>query len=164
VWIHLTSPSAFQVNAVWVHSPAGALDYLEAGADLVHVDSGLVFAGPGLPKGINEAVLHRRWTAAAGQEPQPPSARPGTESWFWALLMGLAMFIGGLIALVVAWTRVVLPYDESMSGLMRLDLAAISDRLLHFMTHGRVTLAGTMLAVGMLYIALAGRDIRRGVH
>jgi hypothetical protein len=32
------------------------------------------------------------------------------------------------------------------------------------MTHGRVTLAGTMLAVGMLYIALAGRDIRRGVH
>jgi dihydroorotate dehydrogenase len=155
-------PQPIIVGSAGVHSPADALDYFDAGADLVQVDSGLVFTGPGLPKRINEAVLYRQ-LATAREEPESDS-RLGGQSWFWALLMGLAMFVGGVIALAVAATRVVLPYDESMSGLTREELAQINDRLLAFMTHDRVTLAGTMLAVAIQYVALAWWGIRRGVH
>jgi hypothetical protein len=107
-------------------------------------------------------MLHLRLQSVAEQ--QSPPARLATESWFWAMLMGLAMFVGGLIALAVATTRVVLPYDESLSGLTRAELARINDRLLAFMTHDRVTLAGTMLAVGIQYVGLAVWGLRRGVH
>jgi hypothetical protein len=154
-------PQAIIIGSAGIHSPADALDFFEVGADLVQVDSGLVFAGPGLPKRINEANLYRQ---IAGSEPELRDRQLGAQSWFWALLMGISMFIGGLIALFVATTRVVLPYDESMSGLTRAELAQINDRLLAFMTHDRVTLAGTMLAVGILYVALAWWGIRRGVH
>jgi hypothetical protein len=40
-----------------VHEPADALELRSAGANLVQVDSGLVFTGPGLPKRINDAFL-----------------------------------------------------------------------------------------------------------
>jgi dihydroorotate dehydrogenase len=41
-----------------VHEPEHALDLLAAGADLVQVDTGLVYTGPGLPKRINDALLY----------------------------------------------------------------------------------------------------------
>src|SRR5262249_59305730 len=40
-----------------IHEPAHALDLLDRGANLVAVESGLVFGGPGLPKRINDALL-----------------------------------------------------------------------------------------------------------
>ncbi len=150
------------IGSAGIHAPADALDYFEAGADLVQVDSGLVFAGPGLPKRINEALLYRRQMEEIS--PPAPAARIGREAWFWALLMGLSMLVGGVLAMVVAMTRVVMPYDEAMAGLSRQQLAELNDRLLSFMTHDRVTLAGTMLAIGILYSALAWRGIRRGEH
>ena len=154
-------PEAIVVGSVGVHSPADALDYTDAGADLIQADSGLVFAGPGLPKRINEAILYRLLNTES--QPEVPT-RIGNQSWFWAMLMGLSMFVGGLMAMIVATTRVVLPYDESMVGLTRVQLAEINDRLLSFMTHDRVTLSGTMLAVGILYVTMAWWGIRRGVH
>ncbi len=155
-------PNPIVIGSAGVHAPADALDYLEAGADLVQVDSGLVFSGPGLPKRINEALLYRRLMT----EPvaAPPPVRIGGESWFWALLMGLSLLVGGMMAMGVATTRVVLPYDEAMSGLTLAQLSEVNDRLLSFMTHDRVTLAGTMLAVGILYVTMAWCGIRRGVH
>lgn len=149
------------IAAVGVHTPADALEYVQAGANLVQVDSGLAFAGPGLPKRINAAMLYRK-LAAAPPEEEPP--RWGTESWFWAMLMGLGMVVGGLLAMLIATTRVVLPYDEAMAGLTRDQLSQVNDRLLAFMTHDRVTLSGTMLAVGWIYVTLAWSGIRRGVH
>src|SRR6516162_7782976 len=91
-----------------------------------------------------------------------PTVSPAETSWFWALLLGISMFVGGLLALVIASTSVVLPYDETFSGLTRAQLAAINDRLLYFMAHDRVSLAGTMIAVGVLYVQLAFFGIRRG--
>jgi dihydroorotate dehydrogenase len=44
------------------------------------------------------------------------------------------------------------------------ELAEINPRLLAFMSHDRVTLAGTMLAVGIQYACLAWFGIRRGLH
>jgi dihydroorotate dehydrogenase len=40
----------------------------------------------------------------------------------------------------------------------------VNCRLLPFMQHDRVTLAGTMLAIGLLYMAYAWWGVRRGVH
>jgi hypothetical protein len=155
-------PGPIVIGSVGVHSPADALDFLEAGADLVQVDSGFVFTGPGLPKRINEAVLYRGLASEPVPETKPP--RAGSESWFWAMLMGLAMTIGGILAMLIACTRVVLPYDEAMAGLSREQLAELNEHLLPFMTHDRVKLSGTMLAVGIIYVILAWRGIRRGVH
>jgi dihydroorotate dehydrogenase len=162
-------PDATIIAGAGIHSPADALDALEAGANLIAIDSGLVFAGPGLPKRINEAVLYKMGNATAAS---PPSlSRKGADrdrspeqSWFWALLLGLSLFGGGIMAMFIALTRVTLPYDEAITGLTRTQLAAINPRLLAFMTHDRVTLAGTMLAVGLQYAALAYFGIRRGQH
>lgn len=156
-------PEAVIVSAMGIHAPADALDALEAGADLVQVDTGLIFSGPGLAKRINEALLYQQLSKET-QVTQAEPSRATTESWFWAFLMGLSMFLGGLVAMVIAATRVVLPYDESVAGLTRAEMAAINPRLLSFMQHDRVTLAGTMLAIAVLYMALSWCGIRRGLH
>src|SRR5205807_8162789 len=73
-----------------VHEPVDALNLFQAGAELVSVDSGLVYSGPGLPKRINAATLcamHR--TPAA-----TPSDGPAARSWFWLALLGAGM-LGG---------------------------------------------------------------------
>jgi hypothetical protein len=159
-------PEPTLIDGVGIHEPADALDAIAAGADMVKVDSGLVLAGPGLVKRINEALLYRYHRRPATNATPPPSTdnRLAAASWFWALLLGLSLLGGGVLALAIATTRVVLPYDEALSGLTRDQLAAINPRLLAFMTHDRVTLAGTMLAVGLLYSALAFFGIRRGQH
>ena len=145
-----------------VHDPAAALDLFAAGANLVQVDTGLAFAGPGLPKRINEALLFAQQKSQPSLVTNEPP-RPITEmSWFWTLLLGIAMFLGGGLALVIAATRVILPYDEAFLDMTREQIVAINPRLLHFMAHDRVTLAGTMIAIGILYLLLSLYGIRRG--
>jgi hypothetical protein len=151
------------VGAGGVHEPADALELRAAGADLVQLDSGLVYTGPGLPKRVNDALLF------AEARPTPHHAdeeadRPSERSWFWAALMGAGMLFGSVLALAIASTRVVLPYDESLAGMSRDELAAINPRLLAFMAHDRVSLAGTMIAIGVLYLGLALGGMRRGLH
>jgi hypothetical protein len=155
------------IAAAGIHTPVDALDALAAGATLVQVDAGLVFSGPGLAKRINDAVLFRQLretppdgaAAAAVQD-----LRIAEQSWFWALILGLSLFAGGLLALAIAATRITLPYDEALTGLTRDELVAINPRLLAFMAHDRVTLAGTMLALGLIYTMFAAYGIRRGQH
>ena len=84
--------------------------------------------------------------------------------WFWTALMGAGMLIGSLLALAIAATRVVLPYDEAFVGMTRDELAAVNPRLLAFMAHDRVSLAGTMVAIGVLYLGLSLFGVRRGLH
>jgi len=152
------APAAAIVAGGGVHDPQDALDLLDAGADLVSIESGLVLSGPGLPKRVNDAVRFART-----RDPQPADRAP-EMSWFWTLLMGLGMLFGSLLALAIAATRVVLPYDEQFVGLSRADLHAINERLLSFMAHDRVTLAGTMVTIGVLYSGLSWFGIRRGHH
>jgi hypothetical protein len=141
-----------------VHDAADALALLDAGAFFGAVDSGLVFSGPGLPKRINEALLARL-------PPDPaPDPRATASSWFRSGLLGAGMLIGSLIALASSATRVVLPYDEHAACVTRDELARINDRLLDFMRPDRVTLAGTMITIAVLYCALAAFRIRRGHH
>lgn len=143
-----------------IHDPGDALALREAGADLVEVDSGLVYSGPGLPKRINEAMLYE----TTRTEPVPAPGRAPEMTWFWAALLGAGMLFGSILALAIALTRVVLPYDEAFVGLYAHELHAINPRLLDFMAHDRVSLAGTMIAIGAMYLALSLCGIRRGLH
>jgi dihydroorotate dehydrogenase len=95
---------------------------------------------------------------------KPSQERAPEMTWFWTLLMGLGMLIGSIMALIIAATRVVLPYDEVFTGMSREQLDAINPHLLAFMAHDRVSLAGTMLTIGVLYPCLSWFGIRRGLR
>jgi dihydroorotate dehydrogenase len=155
-------PASAVIVAGGVLEPDDARVLLSAGATLVAVDAGLVLAGPGLVKRCNEALLSQ--LPEPTQALEPIAFRSARSAWFWSLLLGCAMFFGGLLALGIASTRVVLPYDEALCGMTRSQLAALNPQLLPFMAHDRVTLAGTMLSIGILYSALALHGVRRGQH
>jgi hypothetical protein len=159
-WRDSFGKDLFLIASGGVHEPEDALALRQAGADLVEVDTGLVYTGPGLPKRINDVLLYAGIRSA---EPPPPERAP-EMTWFWTALMGAGMLFGSLLALLIAATRVVLPYDEAFVGLSREQLAAINPRLLAFMTHDRVSLAGTMVAIGAMYLGLSWSGIRRGLH
>ena len=143
-----------------VHEPEHALDLRSAGADLVQVDTGLVYTGPGLPKRINDCLLFE----SAQHLPAAPPEQVTQLTWFWTTAMGAGMVVGGLMALIIAATKVVLPYDESFLGMTRDLLPSINPHLLDFMAHDRISLAGVMVAIGLLYIALSTYGIRQGSH
>ena len=67
-----------------------------------------------------------------------------------------------MVALVIALTSIVLPYDEIFLGLTHDQIAAINPRLLSFMVHDRTSLAGAQLSVGLMYILLAVFGVRQG--
>lgn len=144
-----------------IHEPEHALEFLASGASLVQVDTGLIYTGPGLPKRINECLLFEKTRNTLPADPPP---RTSELTWFWTTLMGAGMMIGGVLALVIAATKVVLPYDEAFLGMSIADLTAVNPRLLAFMAHDRVTLAGVMVAIGLLYVVLSVFGIRKGLH
>ena len=146
-----------------LHEPADALDLQDAGANLVAIDSGLVYSGPGLAKRVNDAILYVDQASSPGGA-ERRRERPQELAWFWLCLLGFSMFVGGVIALVIAVTRVVLPYDEQFVGMTREALDRVNPHLLPFLTHDRVTLAGTMLAIGVMYCGLSWFGVRRGLH
>jgi dihydroorotate dehydrogenase len=172
------------VAAAGVHQPADALALLAAGADSVMLHSGLVYAGPGLPKRINEAILYDRMTppplisdgatavpddaVPSPAAPLPLASFPPTPSfwanWGWMSLLGLGMMIGGVLAWLIAATTVVLPYDEDFLGRSRSEIIRFNAHLLHFMSHDRITLAGTMISIGIFYYQLAHHGLRYGLH
>ncbi len=154
-----------------IHEPQDALDAIAAGADLVAIDSGLVFGGPGLPKRINEALeavsascSELAPSTLRADAPPKRDDRPAEMGWLWTLLLGAGMLGGSVLALAIATTRVVLPYDEHFVGLARHELAAVNRQLLPFLTHDRVTLAGAMTSIGVLYAGLSWFGVRRGRH
>jgi len=159
-WRDRFGEDLFLIAAGGVHEPADALALREAGADLVEVDSGLVYTGPGLPKRINDAFLFR----ATRDEAAEPPVRAPERTWFWTALLGAGMLVGSVLALAIAVTRVVLPYDEAFVGMHLHELAAVNPRLLAFMSHDRVSLAGTMIAIGAMYLGLSLHGVRRGLH
>lgn len=151
-------PEICIIGAGGIYDPAEAVEFLDAGANLLQTDSGLVYSGPGLPKRINEALLFNE------TKDDVVPGRVVEQTWLWTLLMGIGMLTGSLIAILIAATRIVLKYDEQFVGLNRAQLGTINDRLLLFMAHDRVSLAGTMITIGVLYIGLSLGGVRRGLH
>ena len=135
-----------------ITTPADALVLNRAGADFMLLTEGYVKAGPGLPKRIHERLLHETI-------PKPPP-----RQWRWSFLFGLSIFIGGILALFFALNTVILQYDEHFIGLTREQLNVVNPNILAFMAHDRMSLAGTMISAGLLYMALAYFGLRRGLH
>ncbi|MCC3358223.1 dihydroorotate dehydrogenase [Bacillus sp. REN16] len=133
-----------------IHEPAHALALFDAGADLVLLSEGYVFSGPGLTKRITEALLYKL-------QPEPPLH----PAWIWYWLFGLAIFIGGAIAVLFSLTTIILPYDEQFLGMQRDKILLFNERVLYFMAHDRMTLAGTMISGGIVYMALARFGVRK---
>jgi len=142
-----------------VHEPLDALRLLEAGADLIMLHSGLVHSGPGLPKRINEAVIYE----TVRKEP-PPEPISFWRNWGWMCLLGIGMIIGGLLAWWIGATEVLLTYDTRFLGMAISDIHHVNHHLLHFMSHDRITLAGTMISIGIIYYQLARHGLRYGQH
>ncbi|MEW9701096.1 hypothetical protein [Paenibacillus sp. SI8] len=147
------------VAAGGVSQPQDALELLAAGATSVQLHSGLVYAGPGLPKRVNEAILYDRI-----REMEAPETPSFWANWGWMSLLGMAMMIGGVLAWLIAATSVLLPYDETFLGVSRSAIQRFNPHLLHFMSHDRITLAGTMIAIGVFYYQLARNGLRYGLH
>ncbi|KKI91655.1 dihydroorotate dehydrogenase [Bacillus sp. SA1-12] len=137
-----------------VHEPKDAIALLDSGATLLLLSSGYITAGPGLPKRIGECLYNL-------MDGINQTIFPG---WRWYWLFGLCILIGGLLALFFSMTRVVLPYDEAFLGITRADLLAFNENILYFMAHDRMTLSGTMISGGILYMNLAKHGIKYGIH
>jgi len=145
-------PELVVITSGGVATPDDAHALVQAGADLMMLTEGYVKAGPGLPKRIHERLLAE----------DPPSTK--MTGWHWSLLFGLSILLGGIIALYFAFTTIILPYDELFIGLTRADLLQINPRILSFMSHDRMALAGTMISGGILYIQLARHGMKRDLH
>jgi dihydroorotate dehydrogenase len=152
----------FVLVAGGVGSVRDALALRDSGADLVGLEVGMVFSGPGLPKRVNEGMLPDKTRSPISG--RTSTEHPGSMAWTWGMILGVAMTLGGILAFGIAGTRVVLPYDEAFCGLDREQLKALNPRLLPFLSHDRISLAGTMLSAGILYAGLAWHGIRQGLH
>ena len=160
---HQLGPAAILL-AAGAESPADALELRRFGVDGVVLDSGMVRTGPGLPKRVNAALLFAQLHSEPEPEPKGTPEPWARRSWFWCALLGISMLLGGILAFAIGSTRVVLPYDEVWCGTSRAGFSAINPRLLSFMAHDRVTLAGTMVSIGGLYLGLAIGAVRHGQH
>ncbi|MFD0694497.1 hypothetical protein ACFQZT_10380 [Paenibacillus sp. GCM10027628] len=162
-WVSLLREALGERSAIvaagGVHQPQDALELLAAGATSLQLHSGLVYAGPGLPKRVNEAILYERIRNT--EVPETPSF---WANWGWMSLLGIGMMIGGVLAWLIAATSVLLPYDETFLGVSRNVIGQFNPHLLHFMSHDRITLAGTMIAIGIFYNQLARHGLRVGLH
>ncbi|UOQ48795.1 dihydroorotate dehydrogenase [Gracilibacillus caseinilyticus] len=135
-----------------ITEPQHALDVIEAGANLVLLAGDYVFSGPGLTKRINEAMLSK--------EELPTEQQKGWRA-YW--LFGLFICIGGLLALLFSVTWIILPYDEAFLGVKKIEIFQFNKRIMLFMAHDRMTLAGTMISGGIIYMNLAKHGIRHGM-
>jgi hypothetical protein len=132
-------------------SPAAAAALVAAGAAMVLATTAcLIEAGPGWFHRSTLAYLAARRDRTAKREPALP--------WLAGVGLGLGMIAGGVGAAVVALGPVLLPYDQAFLGLSSSDLALVNSRLIHFLQHDRITLAGTMVALGILYASLCGGE------
>ncbi|MDQ0231163.1 dihydroorotate dehydrogenase [Metabacillus malikii] len=145
-------PELTVITSGGVETPDEGYALIHAGVDLLLLTEGYVNTGPGLPKRIHERILYEK------------TPREHKANWYFSFLFGLAILIGGFIALYFAITSIILPYDESFIGLTRDELLLVNPLILSFMSHDRMALAGTMISAGILYIQLARHGIRANLH
>jgi hypothetical protein len=164
-----------------VADPAAALALLDAGATAVLLSSGLVEAGPGLFARVTEAVLSRRHAARPARGTGRPGrpGRPGRSGrrgrsrrwwyaprrwprWIWGALLGAGMVAVGAGAVAITAGPLPGPYDLAFLGTSADRLGSVSPRLAGFLRHDRVTLAGAIVSIGVLYTGLAAGGMRPG--
>ncbi|MEB1809239.1 MAG: dihydroorotate dehydrogenase [Bacillaceae bacterium] len=135
-----------------VIEPGDALTLLHANVDLIMLSGGYILSGPGLTKRIKEAQLSEMGNIETSH-----------QGWLWYLLFGLLIMVGGLITLFISMSAIILPYDEYFLQMDRETIYVFNERILYFMAHDRMTLAGTMISGGIVYMGLARYGIRYGL-
>ncbi|KFF98806.1 hypothetical protein IQ62_22875 [Streptomyces scabiei] len=139
--------------------PAAAAALEEPGAVVLAHPGVLVAAGPGWFARVTEAATPTAPAPGLGDVGRDPRRWP---AWWWGLLVGLGMTGAGLGAGVITLGPVLLWYDRDYLGMTLHELHAANHHLVHFLQHDRITMAGTMVALGSLYTGLAVGGIRRG--
>ncbi|NED97790.1 hypothetical protein G1H11_21045 [Phytoactinopolyspora alkaliphila] len=119
----------------------------------------LVDAGPGWFARIAEAATPTSPALSLYKLGRNPRWWP---AWWWGLLVGFGMIGAGLGAAAITLGPVLLWYDRDYLGMGVEQLHAIDHHLVHFLQHDRITMAGTMVAIGVLYVGFAVGGIRRG--
>lgn len=152
--------------------PQDAIEFIKAGADMIQIHSGFVYAGPGLPKRINECCSYYKpeiiGTINGTNKSTPPQSitkqNKFTEGWIGFALVATGLIISSITVIVVGLTTVLLPYDEAFLGVTLNQFPSINDHLLKFMSHDRVTLGGSSLSGAIIFFGLAVFGVRRGHH
>lgn len=147
--VHVSDPS--------VTTAAAALE--EPGAVVLARPRVLVAAGPGWFQRVTEAATPTAPAPGLRDVGRDPRRWP---TWWWALLVGLGMTGAGLGAAAITLGPVLLWYDRDYLRMTVHELHAANPHLVHFLQHDRITMAGTMVAIGALYTGLAWGGIRRG--
>ncbi|WP_417899254.1 hypothetical protein ABN702_02465 [Bacillus haimaensis] len=68
-----------------------------------------------------------------------------------------------MLAFLFGVTSIVLPYDEHFLGMKKEEIWLFNERIMLFMAHDRLTLAGTMISGGIVYMQLAKNGVRHGL-
>jgi len=119
----------------------------------------LIHSGPGwFARVIEAATPTTKPPRLSALDPNPRR----WPAWCWALLVGLGLLCTGLIAVAITLGPVLLWYDKAFLGAGTDDLNAINPRLIGFLQHDRISMAGVLMAIGVLYAGLAAGGIRRG--
>lgn len=118
----------------------------------------LIAAGPGW--------FNRTVEAATPTLPAPGwrdlSANPlRWPAWLWGVLVGVGLVVAGVGAAVIALGPVLLWYDRDYLGASVADLRALNDNLVGFLQHDRLTMAGNMIGIGILYAGIAWSGLRQ---
>ncbi|WP_053717607.1 hypothetical protein [Saccharothrix sp. NRRL B-16348] len=141
-------------------STARAVDVLADPAKAVLVTPEvLVRAGPGFFARVTEAATPTAPAPSVRDVGLDPRRWP---AWWWGVLVGLGMIVAGLGAAAITLGPVLLWYDRGFLGADVDRLHAINHHLVHFLQHDRITMAGTMVAIGVLYVGLAAGGVRTG--
>jgi dihydroorotate dehydrogenase len=149
-----------------VLTPEDAAGARAAGAGLVALTDGLVYAGPGLPRRANRRLAAKAAPAIVADPPLPAPTPPDRRTLLGRFLLALVtagLVFGGLVLLVLAATVQLMPNDTDHLGMSVAELCRKDDcRIVDFIAHDRASFGGTVTAIGLIYAWLVGGPLRRG--
>lgn len=148
-------------NTVRLVTPsiAGAVDALaDPTATVLATPAVLLAAGPGWFNHVIEAATATSIPLSLRDIPADPRRWPG---WLWAGAVGAGMIVAGVGAAVITLGPVLLWYDRNYLGVSVADLQRLNPHLIGFLVHDRITMAGNMIGIGILYLLLA-QQMRQG--
>lgn len=159
------------VDAVSVPGDAGTVRLTEPSID----DAVRVLADPSATVLATPAVLiaagpgwFSRVIEAATPTSPPKALRDigfdlrGWPGWIWGALVGLGLIVAGIGAAAISLGPVLLWYDRDYLGLSVDGLHGVNHHLVGFLQHDRLTMAGNMIGIGVLYLGLAWGGVREG--
>lgn len=160
-FLRMRWPMMAIIGSGGVIEPHQAVDMLRAGVDLVQINSGFVFTGPGLTKRINEALAAYRLVPLLHEETESQKRIIG-PGWLWLFFLGAGLVIGGCVAWFVACNIIILPNEEQSLHLTRAAIAHINSKLLRFISIDRTIHGATAMSLGIIYCQLAFFGVRKG--